>query len=67
MRVVKDRFVASTKTPLGQVMTCSSPCNGTREPLGTPALPSRGFVEEDFAKVAEYVRQSCEVGSQSQI
>ena len=39
-------------------------------PLGTPALTSRGFVEEDFAKVAEYfdkaVKLALKVKSEAQ-
>ena len=38
--------------------------------LGTPALTSRGFVEEDFAKVAEYfdkaVKLALKVKSEAQ-
>lgn len=38
--------------------------------MGTPALTSRGFVEEDFAKVAEYfdkaVKLALQVKSEAQ-
>lgn len=62
-KVLEMVHITTNKNSLPGDISAVNP-GGVR--LGTPALTSRGFNEQDFVQVAEYIHRGCEIAQKAQ-